>query len=93
MSALHGLVEPEELIEPYNYTLNGKRKAERQSWAQRTAAVLRKRIPPTSRIIFLAGLNYREHLIPLLEDRYSIFSPMVGLGIGEQLAFLKAANK
>lgn len=93
LSARHGLVEPEELIEPYNYTLNGKRKADRQSWAQRTATVLRKRIPPKSRIIILAGLNYREHLIPLLDDRYFITTPLIELGIGEQLAFLKAANK
>lgn len=92
LSARYGLVEPENVIEPYNESLNGKRRAEREAWAERVASSLRRRIPPGSRIIILAGINYRRDLVPLLEDFYSIEIPMVGLGIGSQLAYLKAAN-
>lgn len=92
LSALYGLVEPEQTIEPYNFTLNGQRKAERDSWAQRIANDIRRRVPPKSRIIILAGENYRAGLMPLLKDDFSIEVPMVGLGIGQQLAFLKEAN-
>lgn len=92
LSSRHNLIAPETVIEPYNETLNGKRKAEREAWAQRTASSLRDRIPPKSRIIILAGENYRADLIPLLVDRYFIEVPMRGLGILQQLAFLKAAN-
>lgn len=92
LSALHGLVTPEEIIEPYNYTLCGKRKAERQEWASRTASSLRRRVPPQSRLIILAGEDYRGELIPLLSDRYQIEIPMLNLGIGQQLAYLKKAN-
>lgn len=92
LSARYGLVEPKTVIEPYEESLNGKRRGEREAWAGRVASSLRRRIPPKSRIIILAGINYRRDLIPLLEDRYYIEVPMRGLGIGEQLAFLKAAN-
>ncbi|HLM62018.1 MAG TPA: hypothetical protein VK308_14525 [Pyrinomonadaceae bacterium] len=93
LSALYGLIEPEQRIEPYNYTLNGKRKADRESWAQRTASELRQRVPPKSTIIILAGLKYRENLIPLLADKYTLIVPLKNLGIGKQLAYLKEANQ
>jgi hypothetical protein len=93
LSALYGLVNPDDTIEPYNFTLNNQRSQERQAWTQRVAVDLRRRVPPKSRIVILAGENYRRHLIPLLEDVYEIETPMTGLGIGQQLAFLKRANE
>jgi hypothetical protein len=93
LSALYGLVDPDRVIEPYNFTLNNQRKTEREAWAQRVAGEVRRKVPPGSRIIILAGENYRRHLIPLIEDRFEIETPLRGLGIGRQLAFLKRVNE
>lgn len=92
LSALHGIIEPEEIIEPYDHTLYGQKKQERASWASRTARTLRSSIPPKSKIIILAGEIYREFLIPELADRYEIEIPLEGLGIGQQLRALIELN-
>jgi hypothetical protein len=94
LSARHGALEPDFIIEPYDQTLYGQKRQERQAWASRTAATLRDSIPPQSKIIILAGEIYREFLIPLLSDRYAIEIPLEGLGIGKQLqALAKLTNK
>jgi hypothetical protein len=40
LSAKHGLVDPDEVIEPYNETLNEKYKEQREDWAQWVCNVL-----------------------------------------------------
>lgn len=91
LSAFYGLLAPDRVIEPYERTLNGQREKERRAWAARVAADLRRSVPPGSRLIILAGELYRRELIPLLNQDYRIEVPMRGLGIGQQLSFLKKA--
>ena len=92
LSARHGLLAPDDRIEPYNQTLIGLRQKERQAWAEQVARDLRRRVPPASTIIILAGNAYRTELIPLLEKDYRLEIPLKGLGILSQLSFLKKAN-
>lgn len=93
LSAAHGLLDPEKVVEPYNVALGGSRKTVRTAWANRVASEIWATVPPKSTLIFLAGANYRSELIPLLCDRYKIEIPMRGLGIGQQLKYLKEVNK
>lgn len=84
LSAKHGLVDPQAMIDPYELRLPSSRKA-RQGWAKRVNAQVRERWPD-ARIIVLAGKDYRcafegELALP-------IEVPMVGLGLGEQLSWL-----
>ena len=88
LSARHGALEPDTVIEPYDQTLYGQRRQEREAWASRTATVLRNSIAPQSKIIILAGAIYRQFLIPLLSDRYDVETPLLNLGIGQQLQAL-----
>lgn len=89
LSALYGLVEPDTLISPYDRTLNQLGVRKRREWAQKTLVDL---IPLTSRydaVVFLAGMRYREFLIPeLVRYGVSVQVPMQGLRQGEQLAWL-----
>ena len=87
LSAKYGLIELEEEIEPYDQTLNKMSKKERKEWAGKVLTQLNK-VSGLSRdeFIFLAGKNYREFLLPQIQN-YKI--PMFGLGIGRQLKFLK----
>lgn len=93
LSAKYGLINPIDVIEPYDETLNNMPVRARRAWARRVLDKLLPQINVGDRIVFLAGIKYREHLIPPLSQRgYHIEVPMEGLGIGEQLSWLKKRN-
>lgn len=90
LSALHGLVEPEAPLDPYNRTLADLDPVGRQSWAHRVALELDRRFPGRGRVVVLAGALYRRDLAPRLEALgFSISVPLEGLGIGQQKKRLK----
>lgn len=86
LSALHGLLDLETEIEPYDKTLNKMSSQARKSWSKvvldqlKQVANLEK-----DQFIFLAGLNYRKFLLPEVTN-FEI--PMDGLRIGQQLQWL-----
>lgn len=92
LSAKYGLLSPQTLIEPYDKTLaKGMLKAERIHWAEQVYKDLLSEIEQDDKLIFLAGNKYREYLVPKLEESgYQVEIPMLGLGIGQQLAWLKS---
>lgn len=90
LSAAHGLVRPNDRLEPYNVTLRDLSSAGRRLWGEMTARQLRQALGPRSvgPIVFLAGRLYREPLLDFAGDRAVI--PMAGMGIGQQKAWLAA---
>jgi hypothetical protein len=87
LSAKYGLLDLDTEIEPYNITLNRMTSAQRKEWANGVAAQLKEKADvKNDHFIFLAGQKYRENLVGHI-GYYRI--PMVGLGIGKQLQFLK----
>lgn len=89
LSALHGLLNPERITAPYDFTLKECSRREREQWAWRVLCELRSVAPPNSHIIILAGKLYREHLeFDLTRCGYTVEVPMRGMGIGQQLHFL-----
>lgn len=89
LSAKYGLVEPAEVIEPYEETLNTKSRTERDEWACRVWAALRQRLRPDDHVTILAGERYRESLVPhMTKYGCGVNVPMQGLGIGRQLQWL-----
>jgi hypothetical protein len=87
LSAKHGLIDLEEELEPYDLTLNDMRAKDVRRWASRVLDQLRSVADlGTDRIVFLAGERYRKYLLPSI-SHYEV--PLGGLGIGEQLRFLK----
>ena len=90
LSAQHGLVEPDRVIAPYDAALTRQSMEERATWAVRVAADLLRTTEPADEIIVLAGEAYREPLALLLElQGFVVYTPLVGLGIGQQMAWLK----
>lgn len=86
LSALHGLVDPDAWLSPYNVTLSDMTATDRAAWATRTAAELE---PHRGRdIVVLAG----QHYAAALEGFPNVTRPLAGLGIGQQLAALKTMN-
>ena len=89
LSAKHGLVHPDEVIAPYDLTLNSMPAPARRQWASRTLAQLEPHLQGVESVVFLAGQRYREFLEAPLRDRGLVVSvPMEGLRIGEQLRWL-----
>jgi cytoplasmic iron level regulating protein YaaA (DUF328/UPF0246 family) len=92
LSAEHGVLRPDEVVAPYELTLNTMPKAERLAWADRVQRQLLELLPADAQIILLAGLRYREQIEPFLRKRgFSVTVPLEGLKIGEQLQRLKQA--
>ena len=79
LSALHGLVDPETEIDPYNVSCKELSKTEQKAWASRvTSQLSQKSSLVEDQFIILAGVCYREYLLPSLRN-YII--PMEGLRI------------
>ncbi len=93
LSAKHGLLSPDKKIAPYNETLNDMGVQERRDWADCVKAQMCEGLPPAKKVVILAGKKYRENLLKFLCCRFACIEiPMEGMGIGEQLAWLKKQN-
>ena len=56
---------PEDVIEPYELTLKKMKTAERRQWANNVIAALRQSCDlEADQFVFLAGVPYRENLVP-----------------------------
>ena len=89
LSAKYGLVEPNSTIDPYNRTLKTMPVNGRRAWANGVIEHLAPRLAGVNSVAFLAGWAYREFLEPELRRRgLTIYVPMEGLGIGQQLSWL-----
>ena len=87
LSARHGLVHPDDELDPYNLTLNTMPLAGVKAWSDIVFRQLQDRTTADAdHFIFLAGDRYRRFLQPRLR---STEVPMAGLGIGKQLQYLK----
>lgn len=88
LSAKHGLLDLDQEIDPYDETLNKMPVSEVRAWSDRVLQKLgRVSDLNCDRFTFLAAERYRRFLLPHLPHHEV---PMLGLGIGRQLQFLKA---
>lgn len=89
LSAKYGLLELDNMVEPYNETLNTMKSSEIKDWALDVIDQMQEKIDfKNDEITFLAGERYRKFLMPLCRN---VSVPLEGLGIGRQLQFLKRA--
>jgi hypothetical protein len=87
LSAKCGLVRPDAVIEPYDCTLLTMRAEDRLTWGRRVAEQMAEEGIAGAMFVALAGARYTE---PLVRAGVSVETPLKGLGIGRQLAWLKA---
>ena len=85
LSAKHGILSPDKVISPYDDTLRGKSARERASWNRMVLAQwgCGHRHP----VVILAGNDYRGWVG---EAAGAFQTPMEGMRIGQQKAWLKA---
>jgi len=92
LSAKHGLVSPDTILEPYDESLYDLSAAERREWgvdilvALGHAGCLSPRYPISW--LVLAGKRYRECFVPGLMGEI-VEIPLAGMGIGQQIAWMQ----
>lgn len=91
LSAKHGLVHPDTIVEPYDMRLgtNDRTSPPIHTWAAGVRAQLDTELAGLGDVtlVALAGEQYRT---VLLGSRWPSVVPMKGLGIGQQLGWLTA---
>ena len=97
LSALHKIVEPSDLLSPYDVSLVGARCATRRLWAQETLAAVDHKLGDVRSYVFEihAGSDYRDFGLTdgLLLRGAVVAVPTLGLTQGRQLAFYANARK
>ena len=95
LSAKYGLLLPDDEIEPYELTLKTMTNQQRKLWAEKVVNQLEKRIglQKIKECYFHTGKEYREHLIPLLQNAgIKCYVPLKGLSIGKQIQWYKTRH-
>jgi DGQHR domain-containing protein len=89
LSARHGLVDPEQVLEPYDTVLRGLDRASRDAWACRVVSQLQQRglFGSGHRFFLHAGADYAGPLAQRLDAE----QPLQGLSIGQRLAWYRYA--
>ena len=98
LSAKHGLVHPDTVLEPYDVKLGANRldTPPIHDWAERVRVQLAEELADVADVadvllVALAGEQYRTVLRPWLGAagcRWPFEIPMLGMGIGQQLGWL-----
>jgi hypothetical protein len=85
VSAEHGLLPPDQVVAPYERSLSTMRKRQLVAWAKRVQRQLLEVLPPGAEVTLLAGVRYREALVPFLREfGFAVVVPPDGLGIGKR---------
>lgn len=86
LSAKYGLLNLEDVIEPYELELKRLKASERRIWAAEVIDSLNSQTNlKEDFFVFLAGKTYRQYITPSLAN-YSV--PMRGVALGNQLKWL-----
>ena len=95
LSAKHGLLPPDAITEPYDFSLKFMTREEQLQWAHRVVADLKKICGnDIDRIVLLADEDYVADLLPLLaETELQVVDPLHGLFKAARLSFLKSCNR
>lgn len=95
LSAKYGLLSKEQIISPYDITLNNMKLPERKAWAEQVLCQIQEKLQKEiTQIDFYAGINYRKYLIPVLEQQGIVCNvPLLGKSIGKQMKFYTENTK
>jgi hypothetical protein len=88
VSALYGVLDPDETITPYDFTLKRVGRRERAAWGELVASQLEQRLGVLAGRTFElhAGVTYVEPIRDALSTSGArLVTPLEGLGIGMQL--------
>lgn len=90
ISALHGLVKPDQELDPYDYTIKDRRGArERESWAHLAASDLSSYVGKHSHAVLIMPNLYRRFIETELQRHAITYeNPVASMAIGQQMLWL-----
>jgi hypothetical protein len=93
LSAKHGLLDLQDVIDPYELSVKSLSSSERKEWATKVGDKLRQVLTSKDTVHVLAG---REYYNPLVESfgsiRCKVSDPLRGLSLGNRVSWLKKHN-
>lgn len=93
LSAKHGLLDCNDVVEPYDVTLKTMKRAERIAWGERTGPQLEAVLRPHDTAVFLCGEEYLSPLRLHLERLATVIEdPLGALSLGPRLSLLGDLN-
>jgi uncharacterized HhH-GPD family protein len=96
LSAKHGLVDPDEVLDPYEQTLATASASERQLWSADVLGALERKLGSLEGVTFdcLAGSLYLDNglVAGILQRGGHVNRPTLGMRMGEQLAYFAKIN-
>ena len=96
LSALHGLVDPDAVLAPYDVTLTRASVAQRRAWSGRVLSQLREMgdLGAGDVVEIHAGADYRDYglVAGLRAQGVDVVVPTEGLRLGEQLRFYRVSG-
>lgn len=91
LSAKYGLLRMDDIISPYNETLNQKTEHKKKVWASKVHQQTQKEgISTEDEIMFLCGENYCKYLKMIYKNSTT---PLAGLKMGKRLKWLKESEE
>ena len=92
LSAKHGLLSPDDQIDPYELTLKTFSQKEKAQWAKTVVRKLKKVVKKNDRLFLYAGSDYANSLLPLLaKEKIAVFQVLQG-SLGSRLSQLRKLN-
>jgi hypothetical protein len=82
LSAKHGVVHPEAVLQPYDVTLKTMGRAQKRSWGEKVTEQLRELIPAGASVELHAGREYTQDIDLTC---YHVLDPLRGLRLGERM--------
>jgi len=100
LSAYHEMLNPDQLISPYDTSLHDLSKTDLDLWGYACAYQIRRHAfsQGYKKVVILAGSLYRNAIMPYLREcevtqEITIETPLMHMGIGQQIAWLKGEVK
>ncbi len=91
LSALHGVIAPETVIAPYEFTMRERRATDDATYLLDARAAILRVAPPGAVVEVHAGADY-VHVIRALDLELEITEPLAGLMIGRRLQWYARAK-
>jgi hypothetical protein len=94
LSALHGLVKPDDRLESYDYSLCALRPSEQHRWGHGVVAYLKTLFPDALelRFVLFAGAGYVRPILTAAREKHlaqwSFDDPMAGMGLFQRFRWL-----
>jgi hypothetical protein len=93
LSAKHGLLEMDEVVDPYELSIKDLTPPQKLAWTAKVSEKLTKILAPRDKVQLLAGLEYTRPLLPVFHQiGCQIASPLAGKSLGHRISWLGRTN-